>query len=202
MVNADPIASQIAITNVNWIIRFRWASPSGHACPWYFDNSEQHYLSIESVAERLHMSDRNLKRQLAALYLFFYALVDEGASRHTNFSAVLRTDYSLEQIADELGYSRQWQTLTITFKRYELAIAQTTGKTIICNIIAKSSFTILWFDQNLYKAEQKWWNSYLRSCHEPSSRFEICAYAWMGKIEGATLLLRGLVTMHGMSWAI
>ncbi len=29
-------------------------------------NSEQHYLSIENVAEYLHMSDRTLKRQLAA----------------------------------------------------------------------------------------------------------------------------------------
>ncbi len=45
-------------------------------------NSEQHYLSIESVAERLHMSDRTLKRQLAAEGTSFSTLVDEVRYRH------------------------------------------------------------------------------------------------------------------------
>ncbi len=40
-------------------------------------NSEQHYLSIENVAECLHMSDRTLKRQLAAEGTSFSTLVDE-----------------------------------------------------------------------------------------------------------------------------
>lgn len=67
-------------------------------------NSEQHYLSIENVAEYLHMSDRTLKRQLAAEGTSFSTLVDEVRYRHAT-SLLSRTDYSLEQIADELGYS-------------------------------------------------------------------------------------------------
>ena len=45
-------------------------------------NSEQHYLSIENVAEYLHMSDRTLKRQLAAEGTSFSTLVDEVRYRH------------------------------------------------------------------------------------------------------------------------
>lgn len=67
-------------------------------------NSEQHYLSIENVADRLHMSDRTLKRQLAAEGTSFSTLVDEVRYRHAT-SLLSRTDYTLEQIADEIGYS-------------------------------------------------------------------------------------------------
>ena len=67
-------------------------------------NAEQHYLNIENVAERLCMSDRTLKRQLAAENTSFSNIVDEVRYRHAT-SLLSRTDYSLEQIADQLGYS-------------------------------------------------------------------------------------------------
>ena len=105
MINADPIASQIAINQCEAElsalgerrrISMRVRDILTHA--------EQHYLSIENVADYLHMSDRTLKRQLAAEGTSFSNLVDEVRYRHAT-SLLSRTDYTLEQIADELGYS-------------------------------------------------------------------------------------------------
>ncbi|MDQ8935856.1 helix-turn-helix domain-containing protein [Acinetobacter rudis] len=105
MVNADPIASQIAINQCEAELsamgeRRRLAMRVRDI----LTHSEQHYLNIESVASHLHMSDRTLKRQLAAEGTSFSNLVDEVRYRHAT-SLLSRTDYSLEQIADELGYS-------------------------------------------------------------------------------------------------
>ncbi len=105
MVNADPIASQIAINQCESELsalgeRRRLAMRVRDI----LTKSEQHYLSIENVAERLHMSDRTLKRQLAAEGTSFSTLVDEVRYRHAT-SLLSRTDYTLEQIADKLGYS-------------------------------------------------------------------------------------------------
>ena len=105
MVNADPISSQIAINQCESELsalgeRRRLAMRVRDI----LTHSEQHYLSIENVADRLHMSDRTLKRQLAAEGTSFSSLVDEVRYRHAT-SLLSRTDYSLEQIADELGYS-------------------------------------------------------------------------------------------------
>ena len=105
MVNADPIASQIAINQCESELsalgeRRRLAMRVRDI----LTHSEQHYLSIEHVADRLHMSDRTLKRQLAAEGTSFSTLVDEVRYRHAT-SLLSRTDYTLEQIADELGYS-------------------------------------------------------------------------------------------------
>ena len=67
LVHADPIASQIAINQCEAELS---ALGERHRIAMrvrdILTHSEQHYLSIESVAERLHMSDRTLKRQLAA----------------------------------------------------------------------------------------------------------------------------------------
>jgi AraC-like DNA-binding protein len=105
LVNADPIASQIAINQCETELsslgeRHRVAMRVRDI----LTHSEQHYLSIENVADRLHMSDRTLKRQLAAEGTSFSTLVDEVRYRHAT-SLLSRTDYTLEQIADELGYS-------------------------------------------------------------------------------------------------
>lgn len=105
LVHADAIASQIAINQCETELsalgeRHRLAMRVRDI----LTNSEQHYLSIEAVAERLHMSDRTLKRQLAAEDTSFSTLVDEVRYRHAT-SLLSRTDFTLEQIADELGYS-------------------------------------------------------------------------------------------------
>jgi len=105
LVHADPIASQIAINQCEAELS---ALSERHRIAMrvrdILTNSEQHYLSIEAVADRLHMSDRTLKRQLAAEGTSFSTLVDEVRYRHAT-SLLSRTDFTLEQIADELGYS-------------------------------------------------------------------------------------------------
>ncbi|HAA07214.1 AraC family transcriptional regulator ligand-binding domain-containing protein [Acinetobacter schindleri] len=105
LVHADPIASQIAINQCETELS---ALGERHRIAMrvrdILTNSEQHYLSIEAVADRLHMSDRTLKRQLAAEGTSFSTLVDEVRYRHAT-SLLSRTDFTLEQIADELGYS-------------------------------------------------------------------------------------------------
>lgn len=105
MIHADPIASQIAINQceaeLSALGERRRLSMRVRDI---LTNSEQHYLSIEHVADQLHMSDRTLKRQLAAEGTSFSTLVDEVRYRHAT-SLLSRTDYTLEQIADELGYS-------------------------------------------------------------------------------------------------
>lgn len=67
MIHADPIASQIAINQceaeLSALGERRRLSMRVRDI---LTNSEQHYLSIEHVADQLHMSDRTLKRQLAA----------------------------------------------------------------------------------------------------------------------------------------
>ena len=105
MVNADPLASQVAINQCESVLsalgeRRRLAMRVRDI----LTNAEQHYLNIENVAERLCMSDRTLKRQLAAENTSFSNIVDEVRYRHAT-SLLSRTDYSLEQIADQLGYS-------------------------------------------------------------------------------------------------
>lgn len=96
-------------------------------------NSEQHYLSIENVAEYLHMSDRTLKRQLAAEGTSFSTLVDEVRYRHAT-SLLSRTDYSLEQIADELGYS-DVANFSRAFKRWSGRSRATGAKTLFIMLL-------------------------------------------------------------------
>ena len=65
---------------------------------------EQGYPQIEQVAAQLCMSDRTLKRQLAAEDSSYSALLEEV--RHRQAVGLLsRTDLSLERIAEQLGYS-------------------------------------------------------------------------------------------------
>ena len=105
MVNADPIASQIAINQCeSELSELGERRRISMRVRDILTHSEQHYLSIEHVADRLHMSDRTLKRQLAAEGTSFSTLVDEVRYRHAT-SLLSRTDYTLEQITDELGYS-------------------------------------------------------------------------------------------------
>ncbi|NHB57487.1 helix-turn-helix transcriptional regulator [Acinetobacter shaoyimingii] len=105
MVNADPIASQIAINQCEAeLSELGERRRISMRVRDILTHSEQHYLSIEHVADRLHMSDRTLKRQLAAEGTSFSTIVDEVRYRHAT-SLLSRTDYTLEQITDELGYS-------------------------------------------------------------------------------------------------
>ena len=105
MVHADPISSQLAInqceTELSALGERRRLSMKVRDI---LSSQDQHYLGIEAVAEKLFMSDRTLKRQLAAEGTSFSTIVDEVRYRRAT-SLLSRTDYTLEQIADELGYS-------------------------------------------------------------------------------------------------
>lgn len=117
LVNADPIASQVAINQCEAELsalgeRKRIAMKVRDI----LTQSNHRYPSIETVADILHMSDRTLKRQLAAEGTSFSNVVDEVRHRHAT-SLLSRSDYSLEQISDELGYS-DVGNFTRAFKRW------------------------------------------------------------------------------------
>lgn len=62
------------------------------------------FRSIQDVAKRLGMSERTLKRKLAARGLTFSALIDD--ERRTRAVELLRApDRTLDEIAERLGYS-------------------------------------------------------------------------------------------------
>jgi AraC-like DNA-binding protein len=117
LVNADPIASQIAINQCEAELsklgeRKRLAMKVRDL----LTQSNERYPSIETIAEQLHMSDRTLKRQLAAEGTSYSNVVDEVRYRHA-ISLLSRSDYSLEQISDQLGYS-DVGNFTRAFKRW------------------------------------------------------------------------------------
>lgn len=117
LVNADPIASQVAINQCEAELsamgeRKRLAMKVRDL----LKQSEERYPTIETIAEKLHMSDRTLKRQLAAEGTSYSNVVDEVRYRHA-ISLLSRSDFSLEQISEELGYS-DVGNFTRAFKRW------------------------------------------------------------------------------------
>lgn len=117
LVNADPIASQIAINQCeselsNLGERKRLAMKVRDL----LKQSSERYPSIEAIAAQLHMSDRTLKRQLAAEGTSYSNVVDEVRYRYA-ISLLSRSDFSLEQISDQLGYS-DVGNFTRAFKRW------------------------------------------------------------------------------------
>lgn len=65
---------------------------------------EHGFLSVEAVAEQLHMSERTLKRQLAHEGTTFSDIL-EDIRRQMAMRALEDSDTNIERIADELGYS-------------------------------------------------------------------------------------------------
>ena len=62
------------------------------------------FPNLEQITEKLHMSDRTLKRQLAAEGTSFSAILEEV--RHRQAIALLsRSDFTLDRISECLGYS-------------------------------------------------------------------------------------------------
>lgn len=105
LVTADPVASQLALTQCEAELsalgqRDRLAVRVREI----LISHEHGYPQIEQVAAQLCMSDRTLKRQLAAEDTSYSALLEEV--RHRQAVGLLsRTDLSLERIAEQLGYS-------------------------------------------------------------------------------------------------
>lgn len=124
MVHADPISSQVAINQceaeltalgysgkrqrismqVRDLLNRHVQSDGQHRGQEPAVHQASHMLGIEAVAERLHMSDRTLKRQLSREGTSFSMIVED--IRYRRATALLsRTDFTLEQIAEQLGYS-------------------------------------------------------------------------------------------------
>ncbi len=61
-------------------------------------------VAIEKIAKRLALSERSLQRHLKAKNLTFQALVDQ-ARREQSTRLLKRTDLSLSEISDRLGFS-------------------------------------------------------------------------------------------------
>jgi AraC-like DNA-binding protein len=117
LVSADPIASQVAINQCEAELsalgeRKRVAMKVRDL----LTQSETRYPTIETIAEQLHMSDRTLKRQLAAEGTSYTNVVDEVRYRHA-VSLLSRSDFTIEQISEELGYS-DVGNFTRAFKRW------------------------------------------------------------------------------------
>lgn len=72
--------------------------------------------SAESVAKRLHVSTRTLKRQLATVGTTFSEVLDDSRRNHAMLLLEAR-DRTLESIADELGYY-DVANFTRAFKRW------------------------------------------------------------------------------------
>jgi AraC-like DNA-binding protein len=105
LVSADPVASQLALTQCEAELsalgqRDRLSARVRELLVM----TPNGFPNIEHVAERLCMSDRTLKRQLAAEDTSFSALLEEVRHRQA-IGLLSRTDLSLERISEQLGYS-------------------------------------------------------------------------------------------------
>ena len=127
MVNADPISSQIAINQCEAELsalgiqgrRQRISMKVREILTRHLPQDPEktgHLLGIEAVAERLHMSDRTLKRQLSREGTTFSNIVEEIRYRHAT-ALLSRTDFTLDQIAEQLGYS-DLTNFSRAFKRW------------------------------------------------------------------------------------
>lgn len=127
MVNADPISSQIAINQCEAELsalgiqgrRQRVSIKVREILTRHLPQDADHnglFLGIEAVAERLHMSDRTLKRQLSREGTTFSTIVEEIRYRHAT-ALLSRTDFTLDQIAEQLGYS-DLTNFSRAFKRW------------------------------------------------------------------------------------
>ncbi len=76
----------------------------------------QHYPQLEAMAALLHLSSSTLKRQLAQQGTSFQKLLDE-ARRQRALVALLDPQLSMEQIAEQLGYSDA-SNFTHAFKKW------------------------------------------------------------------------------------
>lgn len=105
LVSADPVASQLALAQCEaelsalglrdrLNLRVRELLTLGN----------DGFPNLEQITEKLHMSDRTLKRQLAAEGTSFSAILEEV--RHRQAIALLsRSDFTLDRISECLGYS-------------------------------------------------------------------------------------------------
>lgn len=117
LVMADPTASRMALEQCEREL----AALGEHAqlagrVRRLVEESERGVPSLENVAERLHVSTRTLKRQLAQQGTSFSEILDDIREQKA-LLLLARNSLSVEQVADRLGYS-DVANFTRAFKRW------------------------------------------------------------------------------------
>jgi AraC-like DNA-binding protein len=114
---ANPVASQLALTQCEQELqRFGLDKPFIAQVKALMFDEKQGFATLEQVAQRLHMSERTLKRQLAKYEATYSELVEESRKQKA-FDLLTDASQSLEDISEYLGYS-DIANFTRAFKRW------------------------------------------------------------------------------------
>ena len=117
LVMANPIASQLAMSQCEQELqRFGLDKPFVAQVKALMFDEKHGFATLEQVAQRLHMSERTLKRQLAKHELTYTDLVEE-ARKQKALDLLADTSQSLDDISEYLGYS-DMANFTRAFKRW------------------------------------------------------------------------------------
>ncbi|PTQ91108.1 AraC family transcriptional regulator [Agitococcus lubricus] len=117
LVMANPVASQIALTQCEQELqRFGLEQPFIAQVKALMFDEKYGFSTLEQVAQRLHMSERTLKRQLAKYDVTYTDLV-EDTRKQKALDLLANPKLSLEDISEHLGYS-DMANFTRAFKRW------------------------------------------------------------------------------------
>lgn len=102
---ADPVASHLALQQCEQELQqLGQREGIGMQVRQLLNAHPEGFPDIETVAAQLHMSDRTLKRQLAAEGTSFSQILESVRHRRA-FTLLAQPALSVEQIAEQLGYS-------------------------------------------------------------------------------------------------
>lgn len=105
MIMANPVASQMAMAQCEQDLRrFGMDKPFVAQVKALMYDERRGFATLEQVAERLHMSERTLKRQLAGNQVAYSDLVEEARKQMAS-DLLEDSRLSLEAVAEKLGYS-------------------------------------------------------------------------------------------------
>ncbi|HNG47164.1 MAG TPA: AraC family transcriptional regulator ligand-binding domain-containing protein [Agitococcus sp.] len=117
LIMANPVASQLALTQCEQELqRFGLDKPFVAQVKALMFDEKMGFSTLEQVAQRLHMSERTLKRQLAKYELTYTDLVEE-ARKQKALDLLTNSQLSLDDISEYLGYS-DLANFTRAFKRW------------------------------------------------------------------------------------
>lgn len=102
---ANPVTSQLALAQCEQELqRFGLEKPLVAQVKALLYDEYTGYATLETVANKLHMSERTLKRQLAQYQVTYSDLVDE-ARKQKALTLLAQPHHTLDDIAERLGYS-------------------------------------------------------------------------------------------------
>lgn len=114
---ANPVASQLALEQCEIALaNFGMEQPFVAQVKALMYGEKQGFEPLNYVAERMHMSERTLKRQLAKYDVTYSDLIEE-ARQNKSFELLADPKNALADIAEQLGYS-DLANFTRAFKRW------------------------------------------------------------------------------------